>query len=512
MANKRLSMRRIKEVLRLYFEQNQSQRLISLAIGISATTAGDYVKRAQAAGLGYPLPPDLDDHQLEIMLFPPQPSHSNIVRAEPDWPAVYAAMRTKGMTLTLAWQEYKSTHSDGYKLSWFFDAYRHYTSKLGVSLRQFHPAGQCFVDYSGQTVGVIDAATGEVRQAQIFVATMGASNYTYVEATWSQKLPDWIRSHMRLFEFLGGVPKVLIPDNLKSAIKDACFYDPQINPTYREFAAYYQFTVLPARPRKPKDKAKVENGVLITQRWVLARLRNRRFFSLAELNAAIAQLVVDMNNRAFKKMPGSRQSLFSNVDRPALKELPEQPYEYAQWGLARVNIDCHIEVDGHYYSVPYRWVREQVDTRLTDHILEVFSKGKRLASHVRSFVRAKHSTTVEHLPANHQWYLSWSPERMTGWAERIGPSVKLVIEYLLKSRRHPQQAYRTCLGVLRLSKSYGADRLEAACLRALHVNAMSYRSIESMLKTGMDRHPLALDPTPSTLPAHDNVRGPNYYH
>lgn len=505
-------MCRIKEVLRLYFEQNQSQRLISLAIGISATTAGDYVKRAQAAGLGYPLPPDLDDHQLEIMLFPPQPSHSNIVRAEPDWPAVYAAMRTKGMTLTLAWQEYKSTHSDGYKLSWFFDAYRHYTSKLGVSLRQFHPAGQCFVDYSGQTVGVIDAATGEVRQAQIFVATMGASNYTYVEATWSQKLPDWIRSHMRLFEFLGGVPKVLIPDNLKSAIKDACFYDPQINPTYREFAAYYQFTVLPARPRKPKDKAKVENGVLITQRWVLARLRNRRFFSLAELNAAIAQLVVDMNNRAFKKMPGSRQSLFSNVDRPALKELPEQPYEYAQWGLARVNIDCHIEVDGHYYSVPYRWVREQVDTRLTDHILEVFSKGKRLASHVRSFVRAKHSTTVEHLPANHQWYLSWSPERMTGWAERIGPSVKLVIEYLLKSRRHPQQAYRTCLGVLRLSKSYGADRLEAACLRALHVNAMSYRSIESMLKTGMDRHPLALDPTPSTLPAHDNVRGPNYYH
>jgi transposase len=341
---------------------------------------------------------------------------------------------------------------------------------------------------------------------------MGASNYTYVEATWSQKLPDWIRSHMRLFEFLGGVPQVLIPDNLKSAIKDACFYDPQINPTYREFAAYYQFTVLPARPRKPKDKAKVENGVLITQRWVLARLRNRRFFSLAELNAAIAQLVVDMNNRAFKKMPGSRQSLFSNVDRPALKELPEQPYEYAQWGLARVNIDCHIEVDGHYYSVPYRWVREQVDTRLTDHILEVFSKGKRLASHVRSFVRAKHSTTVEHLPANHQWYLSWSPERMTGWAERIGPSVKLVIEYLLKSRRHPQQAYRTCLGVLRLSKSYGANRLEAACLRALHVNAMSYRSIESMLKTGMDRHPLALDPTPSTLPAHDNVRGPNYYH
>ena len=275
-------------------------------------------------------------------------------------------------------------HPDGYQLSWFFEAYKQYVGKLGFTLRQFHPAGRCFVDYSGVTFPVIDPGTGEVRQAQIFVATMGASNYTYAEATWSQRLADWIGSNTRLLTFLGGVPELLIPDNLKSGIKEASFYEPQINPTFREFAAYYQITVLPTRPRKPRDKAKVENGVLIVQRWILARLRNRRFFSLAELNAAIGILVADMNSRQFKKMPGTRQSLFDSVDRPALRELPEKPYEFAQWGLARVNIDCHIEVDGHYYSVPYRWLREQVDTRLTETVLEVFGKGKRIASHPRS--------------------------------------------------------------------------------------------------------------------------------
>lgn len=511
MANTRLSMRRIKEVLRLHFEQQRSRRLIAQTVGASPTTVGDYIVRAQAAGLSYPLPEGLDDDELNRLLFPPAPPVT-FKRPEPDWPAVYRAMRTKGMTLTLAWQEYKNVHPDGYQLSWFCDAYRQYVSRLGFTLRQFHPAGRCFVDYSGTTVSVIDPSTGEVRQAQVFVATMGASNYTYAEATWSQQLPDWIRSHTRLLTFLGGVPELLIPDNLKSGIKEASFYDPQINPTFREFAAYYQFTVLPTRPRKPRDKAKVENGVLIVQRWILARLRNRRFFSLTELNAAIAELVTDMNNRQFKKLPGTRQSMFESIDRPALQALPEQPYEFAQWGLARVNIDCHIEVDGHYYSVPYRWLREQVDTRLTEVVLEVFGKGKRIASHARSYARGRHSTIVEHLPPQHQQYLGWSPERLSSWAQRIGPHVKLVVDRLLVARKHPQQAYRTCLGVIRLGQTYGDDRLEAACHRALHVNAVAYRSIESMLKTGMDKKPLVIDSPQTTLPLHENVRGPTYFH
>ena len=512
MANKRLSMRRIKEVLRLYFEQKQSRRLIAQALGVSPTTIGDYILRAQAAGLGYPLPPEIDDDELNQRLFPAPPPVT-LKRPEPDWPAVYAAMRTPGMTLTLAWQEYKGTHPDGYQLSWFCDAYKRYIGKLGVTLRQHHPAGRCFVDYSGATVDIIDPQTGEVRVAQIFVATLGASNYTYVEATWSQRLPDWIGAHVRLMTHLGGVPNVIIPDNLKSAVTAASFYDPQVNPTYRELAAYYRFTVLPARARKPRDKAKVENGVLIVQRWILARLRNRRFFSLVDLNAAIGQLMQDLNRRPFKKLPGNRQALFDTIDRPALTALPDTPYEYAQWGLARVNIDCHIEVDGHYYSVPYRWLRQQVDTRLTDTVLEVFAKGKRVASHVRSYVKGRHSTVAEHLPLKHQQYLNWSPERMSRWAEQIGPWTKVVIDRLLAARRHPEQAYRTCLGVLRLGKSYGNDRLEAACHRAVHVNALSYRSIQSILKTGMDKHPLRSDsPQTTPLPLHANVRGPTYYH
>lgn len=512
MANKRLSMRRIKEVLRLYFEQGRSRRLIAQTIGTSPTTVGDYIIRAQAAGLSYPLPVGLDDDGLNRLLFPPPPAVQS-KRTAPDWPSIYHAMRrTKGMTLTLAWQEYKAVHPDGYQLSWFCDAYRRYVDKLGVTLRQFHPAGRCFVDYSGTTAPVIDPETGEVRQAQIFVATMGASNYTYAEATWSQQLQDWIGSNTRLLEFLGGVPELLIPDNLKSGVKQASFYDPEINPTFREFASYYRFTVLPARPRKPRDKAKVEGGVLIVQRWILARLRNRRFFSLAELNAAIAALVKDMNSRPFKKLTGNRQSMFESIDRPALRALPERPYEYAQWGLARVNIDCHIEVDGHYYSVPYRWLREQVDTRLTDCVLEVFGKGKRIASHARSHARGRHTTLAEHLPPRHQQYLGWSPERLSGWAERIGPSVKLVVERMLTSRKHPQQAYRACLGVIRLGNTYGNQRLEAACYRALHVNALAYRSIESILKTGMDKQPLVLEPSQPQLPLHENVRGPTYFH
>ena len=271
MANKRLSMRRIKEVLRLYFEQKRSLRLIAQAMSISPSTVSDYVSRAQAAGLAYPLAGSMGDGELERLLFPPQPP-SSVKRAEPDWPGVYAAMRTKGMTLTLAWQEYKSVHLDGYQLSWFCDAYRRYSDKLGIVLRQFHPGGRCFVDYAGPTVDVIEPATGEVRHAQIFVATMGASNYSYAEASWTQQLPDWIRSHIRLFEFLKGVPELLIPDNLKSGVKQASYYEPEINPSFREFASYYRFTVLPARPYKPRDKAKVENGVLIVERWILARL------------------------------------------------------------------------------------------------------------------------------------------------------------------------------------------------------------------------------------------------
>jgi transposase len=315
-----------------------------------------------------------------------------------------------------------------------------------------------------------------------------------------------------MFAFYGGVPEVLVPDNLKSGVKHASFYDPELNPTYREFAAYHGITVLPARPGKPRDKAKVESAVLIVERWILARLRNRRFFSLSELNEAIGALLRDLNERAFKKLPGNRLALFAATDQPSLVPLPAIAYEFAQWKLARVNIDCHLEVDGHYYSVPYRWLKQQVDVRLTGAVVEVFAKGKRVASHPRSFAKGRHTTVAEHLPPKHQKYLDWSPERLASWAAKIGPQAKALIEHLLTSRQHPQQAYRACLGILRLGKAYGDARLEAACQRALAVNATSYRSLESMLKTGMDRKPLPAPAAQTPLPLHENVRGPTYYH
>lgn len=505
-------MRRIKEVLRLHFELKRNKRQIALSIGISPTTVGGYVDRAAAAGLSYPLPPEMDDVALERLMFPPPPPVT-LVRAEPDWPAVYTAMKHKGMTLTLAWQEYKSIHPDGYQLSWFCAAWRQYVGRLGVTLRQQHQAGECYVDYCGPTAPVIDAATGEIRHAQIFVGVLGASNYTYAEATWSQTIPDWIGAHSRMFTFFGGVPDMLVPDNLKSGVKRASYYDPELNPTYREFAAYYGVAVLPARPRKPRDKAKVEVAVQIVERWILARLRNRQFFTLAELNAAIAPLLDDMNRRPFRKLPGCRRALFDQVEVSALKPLPAIAYEFAEWKYARVNIDCHIEVDGHYYSVPYRLLRQQIDVRMTAHIVEVFHRGKRVASHVRSHARGRQSTVTEHLPAQRQQYLDWTPDRLIRWAQRIGEATGIVIERMIAARKHPAQAYRSCLGILRLGKAYSDARLECACRRALSFNAMSYRSIESMLKTGMDQKPLpAATPTQVSLPLHENVRGPAYYH
>jgi transposase len=506
-------MRRIKEVLRLYFEQKRSRREIARSLKLSPTTVADYIQRAQVTGLGYPLPAEWDDEALNQRLFP-TPLAVTVARPEPDWPSIYTALKRKGMTLTLAWQEYKAVHPEGYQLSWFCAAYRYYRGQLDITLRQSHPAGRCLVDYCGLTVPVVDGATGEIRQAQIFVGVLGASNYTYSEASWTQTLPDWIVAHVRMLAFFGGVPEVLIPDNLKSGVRQACFYDPELNPTYREFAAYYGVTVLPARPRRPRDKAKVEVAVQIVERWVLARLRQRTFFSLTALNQAIGELLVELNQRPFKKLPGTRCSLFAAIDQPALKSLPQPPYEFAEWHYARVNIDCHIEVDGHYYSVPYRLLRQQVEVRLTRGVVEVFSRGNRVASHARSYQRGRHSTVTEHLPARHQHYLDWTPERLVRWAERIGAATGQVIEQILTSRKHPQQGYRACLGILRFSKTYGPQRLEAACQRAWRIGALSYRSIASILKTGLDQKPLppAACADEPAAPTHDNVRGPSYYH
>ena len=513
MANKGLSMRKVREVLRLHHVAGLSGRAIARSLKLSPVTVTRYIRRAEEAGLSWPLPGSLDDAQLERRLLPGAASMPGETRFPvPEWSTVHRELRRKGVTLALLWQEYKQTHPEGMQYSRFCQMYRAWAAKLDVVMRLEHRAGEkTFVDYAGHTVGVVERQTGELREAQIFVAVLGASSYTYAEATWTQTLPDWTASHVRAFEFYGGCSELLIPDNLRSAVSRAHRYEPDINPTYHDLARHYGVAVLPARVKKPRDKAKAEVGVQVVERWILAALRNRTFFSLVELNAAIATLLERLNNRPFRKLPGSRRTLFEQLDRPALRPLPTERYVFAEWKKARVNIDYHVEVDRHYYSVPHALVGREVDVRLTATTVECLHRNQRVASHVRSPLKGRHTTADEHMPEKHRKIGQWSPERFMRWASTIGPNTATLIETVLRSRRHPQQAFRSCLGILRLAHSYDEDRLEAAAGRAVALGAHSYRSVESILKHRLDQRPS--EQIELALPIeHDNIRGASYYH
>jgi len=509
----RLSVRKIREVLRLRFETGLSGRQVAASLQMARSTVGEYERRFTAAGLTWPLSASLSDSALEQRLFPPAPAVPTDTRPVPDWSVVHQELRRPGVTLALLWDEYRAQHPLGFAYSWFCQHYRAWAGKLDLVMRQTHRAGEkLFVDYAGQTAEIIERTTGEVRTAQIFVAVLGASSYTYAEATWTQGLSDWVGAHTRAFAFFGGVSEIVVPDNLRSGVSRACRYEPDINPTYAELARHYGVAVVPARVRKPRDKAKAESGVQVVERWILAALRHRTFFSLAELNAAIAQLLTRLNARPFKKLPGSRRTAFEQIDQPALRPLPAAPYVYATWKKVRVHIDYHVELDGHYYSVPYALVKQQLDARLSERTVEVFHKGQRVASHVRSPLKGRHTTTPEHMPKAHREYAAWTPQRLVHWAEQSGPATAGVIGHILAHRPHPQQGFRSCLGILRLGERYGSDRLEAACRRALRLNACRYKSIASILERGLDHQPLPEQQELNLPAAHDHVRGPGYYH
>jgi transposase len=501
----------IREVLRLKFDCGRSDRQIAKSAGIARSTVGDYVRRFQESGLVWPLSAAVSDRVLEDSLFPPPPGVTTAQRPLPDWPQVHTELRRKGVTLFLLWQEYKATHTDGFQYSWFCDMYQAWRGRRDLVMRQTHRAGEkLFVDFCGPTVPMTDPRTGEIHAAQIFVAVLGASNYTYAEAVASQDVSDWIGAHVRAFQFFEGAPAVLVPDNLKAGVTKSCRYEPDIHSSYAEMAAHYGVAVVPARVRKPKDKAKVETGVLLVERWVLARLRNQLFCSLTELNQAIAELIAALNQRPFKKLPGCRRSAFETQDRPALQPLPAAPYAFAQWKQAKVHIDYHVEVEGHYYSVPHSLVGCPLDLRYTAPPVEAFHQGQRVAAHARSALRGHHSTVDSHMPPHHQ-FAKWSPQRLTQWAEQTGPATAQLVIAILQSRRHVEQGYRACLGILRLGDRFSKPRLEAACQRALAIHALSYRSVESILTHGLDRQPLTpAIPTPS--PPHENLRGPAYFH
>lgn len=413
-------MRKNREILRLKHELSLSTRQIATGLNISHSTVGDLLRRAQGAGLRWPLSDEMDDAVLQAKLYPGNPVSAN-ARPEPDMEWIHRELRRKGVTLQLLWAEYKQAHPDGYQYTQFCDHYHRWGDKLDLVLRQTHRAGEkLFLDFVGQTMPVVDPKTGEIQQAQIFVAVLGASNYTYAEAAWTQELGSWIGAHCRAFEFFGGVSAVLVPDNLKAGVSSASRYEPEVNATYAEMAAHYGAVVIPARPKKPRDKAKVESAVLLVERWILAALRNRRFFCLAELNAAIAELLVVLNNKPFQKLEGSRRSLFETLDRPALQPLPPQRYEVAEWKKGKANIDYHVQADHNCYSVPYQLVHAELELRLTATTVEVFHAGRRVASHVRAHGKGHYTTDPQHRPAAHQKHLEWTPSRIIQWAESSG--------------------------------------------------------------------------------------------
>ena len=514
MGTERLSMRTIREILRQRWVLGCAHRAVARSTGRSVGAVHDTERRARAAGLDWTQVEALTDPALEAALYQ-RPAAIAHPRPHPDLAAIHTERRKPGVTLELLHLEYLERHPDGYRYTQFCELYRRWLKRRGLTMRHVHRAGEkSFVDYAGKRPGITDPTTGEWRPVELFVMVLGASSYTYAEATRTQQLADWIASHTRAFAFFGGVPTAVVPDQLKSGVTLPCRYEPGIQRTYAELATHYGTTILPARPAKPRDKAKVEVAVQVAERWIIARLRHETFFTLAALNARIAELLVALNAKPMRHYGGaSRRDLFGRLDQPALRPLPPIPFEYAEWTRARVNIDYHISVDGHAYSVPHALTHEQVEARLTATTVEVFHQGERVASHLRSRLPGGFTTLAAHMPKAHQRHREWSPSRFLRWATTIGPQTAALVTAILADRPHPEQGYRSCLGILRLAKRYDPARLEAACTRALAAGARSYRHVDAILKRGLDRAaalPAANPPAPPV--AHENVRGPEYYH
>ena len=507
-------MRKIKEILRLRHEAGLSYRGIAQSLDIGYGTVVDYLNRAANADLSWPLSPDMQERDLARLLFPTQAVTGQRRFVEPDFVSVHQELKRKGVTKQLLWQEYRQQHPDeGYSYAQFCHRYKDWQGQQQRSMRQVHRAGEkLFVDYCGPTMEVVNPDTGEIRTAQIFVAVLGASNYTFACATWSQNQGDWLRAHVKAFEFFGGVPELVVPDNLKSAVRKTHRYEPDLNPSYQQLAAHYQIAIVPARPYKPKDKAKAEVAVLIVERWIMARLRHQTFFSLVSLNHAISFLLEDLNQRPFKKLPGTRLSQFEQLDKPVLRSLPTEPYHYTEIKQARVHIDYHIEYDKHYYSVPHHLVKLAVEVQASDNTVAIYHQGQRVASHPRSYLHGKHSTCSEHMPGAHRAMQDWSPKRFLGWAADVGVETREVVQHILQEKRHTEQSYRRVLALLSNAKKYGRERLNAACGRALLINSPTRSSVESILKQGLDQVPHNQEQEEMCFDHHENVRGEDYYH
>lgn len=517
MSSKRISMRKIRELMRLKFDSKLSNRKIATSLCISPATVSCYLQDAKAAGVTWEQAINMTDDELETVIFGKISGNSKAFTkkfASPNWEYVLKELKRKNVTKMLLWQEYRNNFpGESYSYSQFCSNFNAWCNKKKLSMRQIHKAGEkLFVDYAGHTIPITNPDTGEQKQAQIFIAVLGASNYTYAEASSSQSLPDWIKAHVRALDFIGGIPEIIVTDNLKSAVKKVHKYDPDLNPTYQKLAEHYGFAVIPARPYKPKDKAKVEVGVQIVERKILAKLRDKTFFSVAELNQEIKKLLLDLNNEPFQKLPGTRRESYLSLDKPTLRQLPKQKYIYAEIKLAKVHVDYHIEVERHYYSVPYTLVREKVDIHISADTVSIYHKNKRIVTHPRSHEKGRHTTLTEHMPESHKFRAKWTPERMRDWASNIGESTKSIIDSIITKRQHPEQSFRACLALLNLSKKFSNERLERACNRAIKIGAPHRKNIESILRNGLDN--LTEQGRKTNLPNvqnHDNIRGEEYY-
>lgn len=508
-------MRHVKEILRQKWVLGRSHREVARSLKVSAGGVGETVSRARRAGLGedFTAIEHLSDDELEQRVYGPRlTTRQDRPLPDPAW--IDTELRRPNMTLMLLHLEYLESHPNGYRYTAFCDRYRTWKKKQGPTMRQVHQAGEkLFVDYAGSKPTIVDRNTGEVIEVELFIAVLGASNYTHAEATRTQSSRDWIGSHVRAFEFFGGVAGAVVPDQLKSAVIDSCRYEPGLQRTYEELMCHYGTAALPARPRKPRDKAKVEAGVQVAERWILARLRDQVFHSLNELNERIAELRAELNDRTMRTYKASRRELFERLDKPALKPLPAQRFAYGEWKFCKLNIDYHFEHDGHYYSAPFQLIGEQLDVRATATTIEAFVRRVRVASHPRSYARGRHTTNPDHMPKAHRAHSEWTPSRLIRWATKTGPETATLVAAIIAHRPHPEQGYRSCLGLMRLAKKYGNERLEAACARAVAVNARSYKHVAAILQNGLDR----LDPPRARAAntngvVHENVRGANYYH
>ena len=513
MTAERLPMRKLRELVRLKLELGLSGRAIARSCLMSPSTVSEYLGRIAVARLRWPLPADLDDDAaLEALLFAaekaPQPS-----RPEPDWAWIHEELKKRHVTKLLLWQEYREAQPDGYAYSQFCELYARWARPLTATMRQLHRAGEkCFIDFSGDGLDVADPLTGECRLAKLFVAVLGASSLTYAEPIFNEDLPTWIGCHVRAFEYFAGTSAIWVPDNPKVGVTRADRYDPELNPTYADLARHYGAVVIPARPRKPRDKAKVEAAVLLAERWILAVLRNRTFYSLDELREAVRGLVEKLNERSMRRLKKSRRQLYEELERGALRPLPVRAYELAFWAKPRVAIDYHVEYEDHFYSVPYQLLGEQLDLRATETTVEIFRRGRRITSHVRSYVKGGYTTKTEHMPRGHRDHAEWTPQRIIAWAKKVGPQTAALIEGILAAKKHPEHGFKRCLGIMRLRKDYPDERIEHACARALRYRAFNYRSVAAILKNNLDRAETPVEEPQQVLPLHGNVRGAKYYH